>query len=92
MSKKSEQERQTYDWWTWETKKKLLENSSNCSYCHVELDRRTATIDHVVPKSKGGGNEMSNLKLSCRTCNGWKGSDSVEDFLRKRKLNKPVLV
>lgn len=32
------------------------------------------TIDHVIPKSKGGTNELDNKKLCCSTCNSLKGN------------------
>lgn len=32
------------------------------------------TKDHIVPKAKGGGNEMSNYQTMCETCNHQKGS------------------
>jgi 5-methylcytosine-specific restriction endonuclease McrA len=31
------------------------------------------SIDHVVPKSKGGGNDRPNLRVLCTTCNTRKG-------------------
>lgn len=31
------------------------------------------TIDHVIPQSKGGTDDIDNLKISCRTCNLAKG-------------------
>lgn len=33
------------------------------------LPFRVATIDHVIPKSKGGTDAISNLKLACYLCN-----------------------
>jgi 5-methylcytosine-specific restriction endonuclease McrA len=33
-----------------------------------------ATIDHVIPKSKGGDDSMDNLVLACTACNGAKGN------------------
>ena len=35
------------------------------------------TVDHIFPKSKGGGNKMSNLQPLCSTCNA-KKSDKIE--------------
>lgn len=32
------------------------------------------TIDHILPRAVGGGNELSNLQLLCRHCNERKGS------------------
>lgn len=38
---------------------------------------RYPSRDHVVPKSKGGKNEWSNIKLACRLCNSMKGSAPI---------------
>lgn len=47
----------------------------NCHYCGIELNIETATIDHFIPKSKCGSNELRNLVLSCKSCNQEKGSN-----------------
>lgn len=54
-----------------------------CYLCGDSLDRATAvndpkapTIDHVIPRSKGGTDEVGNLKTCCRECNVRK-SDSM---------------
>lgn len=42
-----------------------------CEYCHspefVNTDR--FTVDHLIPQSLGGSDELENLALSCRRCN-----------------------
>lgn len=40
---------------------------------HPSKKYRRATIDHVIPKSKGGIKEESNLKTCCDQCNNRKG-------------------
>jgi len=35
----------------------------------IEMDSSTATIDHVVPMSKGGKNSFYNIQLMCHKCN-----------------------
>jgi 5-methylcytosine-specific restriction endonuclease McrA len=47
-----------------------------CAYCFCRLTRDDATIDHVVPKSRGGTNDLRNLVISCAECNRQKGSCS----------------
>jgi 5-methylcytosine-specific restriction endonuclease McrA len=32
------------------------------------------TVDHVIPLSRGGTSELSNLRVLCRRCNGWKAA------------------
>lgn len=51
-----------------------------CFYC----GRIATEIDHVVPVSKGGTGERSNLVPACRRCNSRKGSKSQAEFLRTR--------
>lgn len=37
-------------------------------------------IDHVLPVSKGGGNDPDNLVASCRNCNTEKGDMTLKEF------------
>jgi 5-methylcytosine-specific restriction endonuclease McrA len=41
-----------------------------CQYCG---SRANLTVDHVVPRSKGGGSEWTNIVASCAPCNRRKG-------------------
>lgn len=42
-----------------------------CEYCHSSerLSANRFTIDHVIPRSLGGSDEIDNLALACRRCN-----------------------
>jgi 5-methylcytosine-specific restriction endonuclease McrA len=42
-----------------------------CEYCHsIELlSANRFTIDHIVPRSLGGSDDIDNLALACRRCN-----------------------
>ena len=52
-----------------------------CAYCDKQLDACNATIDHIVPKHKGGHNTRSNLACACTNCNKSKGSQHVFDYM-----------
>lgn len=59
-----------------------------CFYCDVEtsphherMHERQTTIDHLVPKSKGGLNKTPNLVIACNSCNNKKKDLTLEEFL-----------
>ena len=54
-----------------------------CVYCGNAKAERYE-LDHIVPRSRGGANRVSNLVVSCQDCNVSKGNQSVEDFLADR--------
>jgi 5-methylcytosine-specific restriction endonuclease McrA len=44
-----------------------------CHYCETPLHPfRTFTVDHVIPRCRGGTNALSNLVGACPSCNGEK--------------------
>ena len=49
-----------------------------CMYCgrtpHEFKHRECLTRDHLIPLSRGGGNEWTNVVTACSTCNTKKGS------------------
>lgn len=47
-----------------------------CVYCG---SGKNLTIDHVIPKSKGGDNSWTNLVTSCSRCNCNKGDKTPEE-------------
>jgi len=51
-----------------------------CAYCEKDLDTNSATIDHILPKFKGGHNVKSNMLCSCSSCNRSKGSVLLEEW------------
>ena len=53
----------------------------HCAGCRHSFPFRNFTIDHVVPRSKGGTDHLDNLQLLCGACNSMKGAKSQEEFL-----------
>lgn len=51
-----------------------------CRYCEKQLTRFTATLDHMKPVSKGGGNDYENVITACLGCNSRKTGKYLSDF------------
>ncbi|CDM65415.1 RNA-guided endonuclease IscB [Pyrinomonas methylaliphatogenes] len=63
----------------YEVRGHLLEKwGRRCAYCGAE--KVPLEIEHIVPKSRGGSDRVSNLSLACRPCNQAKGSRTAEEF------------
>ncbi len=78
----------------------FVRDDFTCQYCGDKLTEKQCTIDHVIPRAKGGKSEWSNCVCSCKDCNNWKADKdlykislslkhqpiqpSVADFIRKK--------
>jgi len=61
------------------TKEKLFkEQKGICNACKTEFEIRHFEIDHIIPKSKGGGDYYENYQLLCGSCNRIKGDKPME--------------
>ncbi|RDV84200.1 RNA-guided endonuclease IscB [Ammonifex thiophilus] len=68
----------------YEVRKYLLEKfGRRCAYCGKE--GVPLEVDHVVPKSRGGTDRVSNLALACRECNQAKGNKLLQEWLEELK-------
>ncbi len=59
-------------------KLRLLQRNPSCNWCQCKLDEASATIDHVIPLSRGGLNNANNFVLACSACNLKRGSQMPE--------------
>ena len=58
------------------TRQNLFKRDSyTCLYCNSKKD---LTLDHVIPKSKGGKTTWTNLVTACQDCNSRKSDHSLE--------------
>ncbi len=65
-------------------------DGGECQYCG---SRRHLTIDHVIPRSKGGKTSWTNLVTACNRCNVNKGDKTPEQagFILRKEPFKPSL-
>jgi len=63
--------------------------SGRCAYCDEPLGR-SATLDHIIPRSKGGETQATNLVACCLNCNSHKSSHPVFEWFRERAWYCPL--
>lgn len=56
----------------------LIRDRYTCGYCGC-TEKHKLTVDHVIPKSKGGKSTYANCITACTDCNTWKGSRTLEE-------------
>ena len=61
----------------------------SCFYCGKPLDIATRTIDHVIPRSRGGSNRKENLVPACRPCNEAKGALTIKEYREQVRPGRP---
>ena len=55
----------------------FIRDHHTCQYCGIRA--HDLTIDHVIPRSRGGQHTWDNVVAACRTCNHRKGGKSIAE-------------
>jgi len=63
----------------------LKRAKGRCELCGISKDVKSLEVDHIIPRSKQGKDELSNYQALCYTCNAQKLNRDDTDF---RELNK----
>ena len=68
---------------TFEELKTLYYSTDKCYYCGKEVKPFTVDkqIEHKIPISKGGTNNIKNLVISCKACNSAKKDKTEAEYL-----------
>ncbi len=67
-----------------ENRLKIFERDNyKCTYCGKQLTRFNATLDHILPVSKGGDNSFGNLTTACLHCNSQRNNQDVMEAIIK---------
>lgn len=68
----------------------LLRDRYTCQFCGHVLPAGELTLDHVIPRSRGGHTDWDNLVACCHTCNNMKGDRMPEESgLKLRRQPRP---
>jgi len=63
----------------------LKEAKFRCELCGISADTKALEVDHIIPRNKGGSDEMNNLQALCYSCNAMKRDKDSTDFRRVRE-------
>ncbi len=66
----------------------LSRDHYTCQYCGATLLAKELTVDHIVPRSRGGKMSWENVTTACEKCNGRKG-DRTPTEANMKLLSKP---
>ena len=58
-----------------------------CGGCEIHFPFRNLTIDHKIPRSRGGTDHFENLWLLCGACNSMKGTGTVAELRARLERN-----
>jgi 5-methylcytosine-specific restriction endonuclease McrA len=68
----------------------LLRDRYTCQFCGRVLPASELTLDHVVPRSRGGHTDWDNLVACCHGCNNRKGDRLPEEVgLKLQRTPRP---
>lgn len=57
----------------------LTRDGYTCQYCGAQPGREELTIDHVLPRSRGGRTDWENVTTACGECNRRKANKTPEE-------------
>ena len=67
----------------------LLRDRNTCQYCGEILSANEMTLDHVLPRSRGGTSTWENLVACCHECNRRKGSQLLHELTDMKLTREP---
>lgn len=62
----------------------IASDATNCVWCGRVFWARDLTVEHLLPKTRGGRGIPENLAVACRRCNRRRGAKPVVAYVRER--------
>lgn len=66
-----------------------MKNGARCVYCGATDE---LSVDHLIPRYKGGTDNAENLVCCCKSCNSSKGKKDMLLWYKERGIFPPLLV
>lgn len=66
--------------------RQALGEPTECYLCGGDLTWDTAAADHVLPVSRGGTNDVSNLRWAHRRCNRYKSDRTLDELIEHSRI------
>ena len=63
----------------------LKDAKFRCELCGVSADTKALEVDHIMPRNKGGSDDISNLQALCYSCNAMKRDKDSTDFRKVKE-------
>lgn len=63
------------------------QQEGHCNGCRIAFPFRNFTVDHVIPRSRGGTDHTDNLQLLCGACNSQKGDRTQAELVATLRRN-----
>ena len=63
-----------------------------CQYCGRKTPEVILELEHIIPLSKGGTDELDNLTTSCFECNRGKGVSLLDTILKDRDIHDETIL
>jgi len=66
----------------------LKESGGRCALCGITKNDSPLDVDHIIPRSRGGSNAITNLQVLCAKCNRTKRDKDTTDFRKPLPADK----
>ena len=78
----------------WSKSNCFVRDSFKCQFCDIKLNHDEATIDHVLPQSRGGKTDFDNCVTACKNCNSKKDNRTPSEakmFLKRQPYTPTIM-